>query len=697
MGEGLLIRSALTGAFHREIRSANPALEQSLKLKERVVPPCFPIDLGGYCDTMSTTANVETHEFQAETRRLLDLVIHSLYTHKEIFLRELISNASDAIDRLRFEALTSPELAEPGWEPEIRLECDTFARTLTISDNGVGMSRDEVIQNIGSIAKSGTREMLDAVKARKDGAAPPELIGNFGVGFYSAFMAADKVILETKRAGSDEAVRWESRADGVYTIAPAEKRSHGTVITLHLKPVDHDAGIEDYTDERTLERIVKRYSDFIAYPIRHKVRRETKETDEKGVVMPDGKTTVVTEDKLLNAQKPLWARAESEASDEEYKDFYRDLTGDWEEPLLRFSYKAEGVSEYQALVYVPQSSPQDLYLYGSPYGLRLYARRVMIMERAEELLPRYLRFLRGVVDSADLPLNVSRQMLQENRHIAQIRKWLTKKALDSFSKLQQDDPEKYLTFWKEFGRALKEGLTAEFAHKDKLVSLLLCETSAKPAGELTTLAGYVERMPEGQNDIYYLTAESRALCESSPLLEAFKSKGWEVLYFTDPVDEIVVEYLPEFEGKRLKSAGKGEVDLGEKKDIEEASAKHKDLLSSLQTKLDEWIKNVRLSTRLTSSPACLASDEHDLSPTMERMMRMSGGEGMPRQKRILELNPKHDIVRKLQERYEKDSKDPIVGEYAELLYGYAALAEGSELPDPVRFNQLLAGLMARGA
>ncbi|MCB9384321.1 MAG: molecular chaperone HtpG [Bryobacterales bacterium] len=645
---------------------------------------------------MSTTQNVETHEFQAETRRLLDLVIHSLYTHKEIFLRELISNASDAIDRLRFEALTAPELTGDGWEPEIRLDVDVAARTLSIRDNGIGMKRDEVIQNIGSIAKSGTREMLEAVKARKDGSAPPELIGNFGVGFYSAFMAADKVRLTTRRAGSDEAVLWESRADGVYTLQPGERRTHGTTITLELKPVDAEGGIEDYTDEHVLERIVKRYSDFIAYPIRLEVRREKKETDEKGIVTPDGKTTIVTEDKLLNAQKPLWARAESEVDEQEYHDFYKDLTGDWEDPMLHFAYKAEGVSEYQALVYVPKSSPQDLYLYGSPYGLRLYARRVMIMDRAEELLPRYLRFLRGVVDSADLPLNVSRQMLQENRHIGQIRKWLTKKALDSLSKLQADEPETYLTLWKEFGRALKEGLTSEFSHKDKLVSLLLCETSAKPAGELTTLADYVSRMPEGQNDIFYLTAESRALCESSPLLEAFKEKGWEVLYFVDPVDEIVVEYLPEFEGKRLKSAAKGDVDLGEKKDIEEAAASYKDMLGALQGKLDEWIKNVRLSSRLTSSPACLASDEHDMSPTMERMMRMSGG-AMPRQKRILELNAKHEIVRKLQERYEKDANDPILGDYAELLYGYAALAEGSELPDPVRFNQLLASLMARGA
>ncbi len=646
---------------------------------------------------MSTAANVETHEFQAETRRLLDLVIHSLYTHKEIFLRELISNASDAIDRLRFETLTTPELAEQGWTPEIRLETDLVGRTLTVSDNGVGMSRDEVIDNIGSIAKSGTREMLEAAKAKKDAGAPPELIGNFGVGFYSSFMAADKVILETRRAGADEAVRWESRADGTYTLSPGERRGHGTTIRLELKPVDPEAGVEDYTDEHTLERIVKRYSDFIAYPIRHKVQKEKKETDEKGVVTPDGKTTIVTEDKLLNAQKPLWARSESEASEEEYRDFYKDLTGDWEEPLLRFSFKAEGVSEYQALVYVPKTGSHDLYLYGSPYGLRLYARRVMIMEQAEELLPRYLRFLRGVVDSADLPLNVSRQMLQENRHVSQIRKWLSKKALDSLGKLQEEDAEKYLAFWKEFGRALKEGLTSEFALKDKLVSLLLSETSAQAAGELTTLADYVKRMPEDQNEIYYLTAESRAMCESSPLLEAFKSKGWEVLYFIDPVDEIVVQYLPEFEGKRLKSAGKGEVDLGGKKDIEEAAEKHKDMLAALQGNLDALVKNVRLSSRLTDSPACLSSDEHDMSPAMERMMRMSGGGEMPRQKRILELNPKHEIVQKLQGRFETDAKDPLVGEYAELLYGYATLAEGSELPDPVRFNQLLANLMTRGA
>ncbi|MEZ5395317.1 MAG: molecular chaperone HtpG [Bryobacterales bacterium] len=646
---------------------------------------------------MSTAANVETHEFQAETRRLLDLVIHSLYTHKEIFLRELISNASDAIDRLRFEALTSPDLAETGWEPEIRLAVDRVARTLTISDNGIGMSRDEVIQNIGSIAKSGTREMLEAVKARKDGSAPPELIGNFGVGFYSAFMAADKVRLVTRRAGSDEAVQWESRADGVYTLQPGERRTHGTTITLELKPVDAEGGIEDYTDEYALERIIKRYSDFIAYPIRMKVSREEKETDENGIVTPDGKSTIVTEDKLLNAQKPLWARSESEADEQEYRDFYKDLTGDWEDPLLHFAYKAEGVSEYQALVYVPKSSPQDLYLYGSPYGL------APLRSARDDHGSR-----RGAA-AALLALPARRGRL--GRPAAE------RLAPDASGEpAHRADPEV----------AHKEGarlaLEAAGRRSGKVLGLLegirpgaqgRPDVGVLPQGQAGLAAAVrdlgqargrahhagrlrLARMPEGQNDIFYLTAESRALCESSPLLEAFKEKGWEVLYFVDPVDEIVVEYLPEFEGKRLKSAAKGDLDLGEKKDIEAAAANYKDMLGALQGKLDEWIKSVRLSSRLTSSPACLASDEHDMSPTMERMMRMSGGE-LPRQKRILELNAKHEIVRKLQERYEKDANDPILADYAELLYGYAALAEGSELPDPVRFNQLLASLMARGA
>ncbi len=648
-------------------------------------------------------AQVETREFQAETKKLLDLVIHSLYTNKEIFLRELISNASDALDRLRFEALTNPKLSAEGEDLEIRLTPDLAKRTLTVSDNGIGMSRQEVIDNIGSIAKSGTREIVEKLKKAKESGAPPELIGNFGVGFYSAFMVADKVIVETRKAGEDEATRWESRADGTYTIAPGERRKHGTSVTLELKPADADAGIEDYTNEWTLESIVKRHSDFISYPVRLKVTREEKEKDAKGIVKPDGTTSIVTEDKTLNSQTPIWARSESDVSDEEYNEFYQHLTGDWEEPLLRLALKAEGVSEYQSLLYIPSRSPQDLYYYNSEYGLRLYAKRVMIMERSEELLPRWLRFVQGVVDAADLPLNVSRQMLQESRHVAQIRKWLTRKALDALASLQQDEPDKYRTFWEQFGKAVKEGLTTEFQHKDRLTKLLQFPTSAD-ASKDATLDEYVARMKEGQQEIYYLSGESRAMCENSPLLEAFNTKGYEVLFLTDAVDELVMQYLPEYDGKKLKSVAKGEVNLGseeEKKkaeeDLKQTAEHHKGLLDFLQGRLNEHVKKVRLSHRLTESPACLATDEHDMSPQMERLMRLSQGEGAPRQKRILELNPKHAIVQKLQHRYDVDANDPLLPEYAELLYGYAALAEGAEMPDPVRFNKLLATLMARSA
>lgn len=652
---------------------------------------------------MSTAAQSETREFQAETKQLLDLVIHSLYTNKDIFLRELISNASDALDRLRFESLTTPDLMAESDTLEIRLDTDLSARTLSVSDNGIGMSRDEVIANIGSIAKSGTRELAQKLKEAKGGQAPPELIGNFGVGFYSAFMVADRVTVDTLRAGEESAVRWESRADGTYTIEPSERTTRGTTVTLHLKPADPESGIQDYLDEWTLEQIVKRYSDFVSHPIRHKVAREKKETDEKGIPKPDGATTVVTEDKVLNSQTPIWARSEGEVSEDDYNAFYRQISGDWEKPMLRFSYKAEGVSEYQTLVYVPSQSPQDLYYYNSDFGLRLYARRVLIIESCEELLPRFLRFLRGVADAADLPLNVSRQMLQENRHVAQIRKWLTRKVLDSLAKLQSDEPEKYLAFWQQFGRAVKEGVATEFQHKDRIAKLMLFESSADPKA-MTTLAEYVERMPEGQEDIYYLSGESRAMCENSPLLEGFLAKGYEVLFLTDGVDELALQYMPEFDGTKLKSVAKADANLGSDEEKKEAEAKLKEsaeklkgLTASLASTLDSHVKQVRLSNRLTESPACLVAEEHDMSPQMERLMRMSQGDAAPRQKRILELNPSHQIVQRLQARYAAASEDPQIAEYAELLYGYAALAEGLDLPDPARFNKLLARLMARDA
>ena len=619
-------------------------------------------------------AQVETYQFQAETKQLLDIMIHSLYTTKEIFLRELISNASDALDRLRFESLTKPELTAEDSTTEIRIDADRDARTLTISDTGIGMNRDEVIEHIGTIAKSGTRELREKMREGASTSDLEELIGQFGVGFYSAFMVADRVTLLTRRAGEQRATRWESTGDGQYTISDADKPTRGTSITLHLKPVDHENGIEDYTDKWVLSRIVKRHSDFVNYPI-------------------------IYTDETLNSMKPLWTRAASEVTESEYAEFYKHISHDFSDPLYHFAARAEGVLEYQALIFFPSQAPFEMYYHGYESGLRLYAKGVLIMEQCPDLLPHYLRFVKGVVDSENLPLNISRQMLQQDRQIAQIRKWLTKKSLDALQHLFDKEPEKYLELWKQFGRALKEGATTDLENKDRLVSLLLFESS-HDAEKLTTLKDYVARMPAEQTDIFYLTGESRAVVENSPHLEAFKEKGYEVLYLVQTVDELLVQSLTEFEGKKLKSVGKGTVQLGSEEErarVEETLKKEQEetagLLQSIQQHLDEYLKEVRLTNRLTNSPVCLVGGEMDFSPQMERLLQMGGG-ARPKQKRIMELNPRHDIVAKMRQRYEKDSGDPKLGKYAELLYGYALLAEGSELPDPPQFNRLLAELMA---
>ena len=649
---------------------------------------------------MTTTTAPETHTFQAETRQLLDLMIHSLYTNKEIFLRELISNASDACDRLRFEALTTEGLLDGDETLEIRIESDQDGRTLTIQDNGVGMSRDEVVANIGTIAKSGSREMMQKMAA---GEKPTdeqlgELIGQFGVGFYSAFMVADKVTLVTRRAGETTATRWVSEGAGEYTLEEAQRDGRGTTITLHLKEVDKDSGVEDFTDQWVIQRIVKRYSDFVTYPVIFKDEREEVEKDDDGNPIEGGKKSIVVEDKTLNSMKPIWTRPESEVEDSEYAEFYKHISHDWNEPMKTLRYRAEGRIEYQALLFLPSQAPFDLHYYAYEYGLQLYVRRVMIMDRCEDLLPRYLRFMKGVVDSSDLPLNISRQRLQEDRHISQMRKWLTKKILDTLADLKKNDEEKYLEFWTQFGKSMKEGLSSDFDNKDKLLPLILFESS-HDAEKLTTLAEYVERMGEDQEDIYYLTGDSRSAIDNSPHLEAFKAKGGEVLYLTDTVDELVVQHLFDFEGKKLKSVGKGTVELGSKeekeqqeKEVKEKEESHKDLLEALQKHLDEHIKQVRLSTRLTVSPACLVGAEHDYSPQLEKLLQKGEGGG-PKQRRILELNPDHEILGRLQERYAANADDPLVGEYGELLMGYALLAEGTELPDAVRFNQLVATMM----
>jgi len=644
-------------------------------------------------------AKVEERRFQVETKRLLDLMIHSLYTNKEIFLRELISNASDALDRLRFEALTNPTLLEENDKYEIRLETDKEARTLSVSDTGIGMSRDEVMANIGTIARSGTDEARKGLEAAPTAQMAAELIGRFGVGFYASFMVADKVVLTTRKAGESAATRWESTADGTYLLSEAERDQRGTTVTLHLKQADPEIGIEDFTDQWALSRVVRKYSDFVTYPI---IGEYIREESGKDVGLARGfDPTVVIEDKILNSMKPIWGRPQAEVSESEYADFYRRISNDFTPPFKTVALKAEGTIEYQALLFIPAQAPYDLFYHDYQGGLRLYAKRVMVMENCAELLPGYLRFIKGVVDSADLPLNISRQTLQQDRSLTQIRKWLTKKVLDLLAVLFEKDRDNYLKFWGQFGRALKEGFSSDYENKERILSLLLFQSSADPE-KLTTLKGYVERMKEGQEEIYYLTGESRGVVENSPHLEAFKERGYEALYLTEPVDELLTQSLWDYEGKKLKSAGKGALKLGDNQgEMEKVQAElmkkeeeAADLFVSMQKALDEHVKQVRLSNRLVASPACLVGAEMDYSPQMERLLQKGKGGG-PKQRRILELNPNHEIFAKLEERFRQNKEDKAIGEYAEVLFGYALLAEGSEIPEPAKFNRLVVGLMLK--
>ncbi len=645
--------------------------------------------------------HVETHRFQAETQQLLHLMIHSLYTNKEIFLRELISNASDALDKLRFEYLTHPELKNDNETLEIRLEVDKEHRTLTIHDNGIGMNKQEVIKNIGTIAHSGTKEMLGNLKGSDHQELSNTLIGQFGVGFYSSFMVADRVTLVTRRAGEEEATRWESTGDGTYQISDAIRPTHGTSVTLHLKEADPENKLDDYADTWQLKRIVKRYSDFVSFPIRCKEEREIPKRDAEGNEVDDEFETTV-EEVTFNSMKPLWTRRESEIQKDELSEFYKHIAHDWRPALTHLLLKVEGSLEYQALLFIPSEPSQDLYYYGAERGLQLYVRRVLIMERCQELLPSYLRFVRGVVDSADLPLNVSRELLQQDRHITQIRKYLTRKLLDKLKEMKEaEDNAEYLKFWKAFGRAIKEGLAEDFEHRERIADLLLFQSSAD-SEKWVSLREYTERMKDGQEAIYYLTGESREVVEHSPHLEAFKAKGVEVLYLIDAIDEIMVQHLTEYKDKKLQSVGKGEIDLGTDEEKEKAEKERKEkqkeiapLLDKIKDKLSKHIKEVRLSSRLTNSPVCLVGNEHDHSANFERLLNQSQSRKIPKQKRIMELNPQHPIFLQLEKRYQANTEDPSVGEYAEILLGYALLAEGSELHDPHRFNQLVASMMER--
>jgi molecular chaperone HtpG len=637
------------------------------------------------------TETVERHEFQAEVKQLLDLMVHSLYSDKDVFLRELVSNASDALDKLRFEALTRPELA-PSAELEIRLERDPSKRTLSIADNGIGMTRDDLVKNIGTIAKSGTKEFLAAAKAKNEKELPPELIGQFGVGFYSAFMVADKIVVVSRRAGSEQASRWESTGDGTYSLSEAERATPGTTVTLELKPVDDERGMHDYTDEHELRRIVKRYSDFVAYPIRTSVWRKAE--DEKS----DAK---VLEDVTLNSRKAIWDRPKSEVTEEEYQAFYRHLTHDWSDALRTIPVRIEGTLEAYALLYVPTKAPFDLYSPEMKRGVQLYVKRVFVMDECRDLMPSYFRFVRGVVDAHDLSLNVSREILQKDRQIQIIRKQLVKKLFATLDEMKREQAEQYGVFWRAFGPVLKEGLMQpEGDEQEKLLGLLQA-SSTHEDDALTSLGDYVSRMKEGQDAIYYLTGPTPEAVAKSPLLEGFKKKGYEVLLFSDPIDEIWLDHPPKFADKPLKSIGRGEALLGSederKKENEALEAKQKeyaDLLACLRVHLQGEIKEVRLSARLTDSAACLVGDEHDMTPRMQRMLEQLGQKAPPVQ-RILELNPTHALVTKLQALFAADKADPRLELYAKLLLGQAHLAESGVVPDPIAFSKVLADVMVR--
>lgn len=659
------------------------------------------------------TDQVEQLEFQAETHQLLELMIHSVYSNKDTFLRELISNASDALDKLRLESFRDKDLEVDTSDLHIELEVDKDARVLTVRDNGIGMSRAEVVDLIGTLAKSGTAELRRQLLESKGGesaVSSEDLIGQFGIGFYSTFMVADKVTLTTRRAGENSGTRWESAAgSSTYTIETLDEAPQGTAVSLHLKSADEDDHLFDYTQEWKLREIVKKYSDFISWPIRMTVERTVTEGEGE-----EKEEKTILEEQTLNSQKALWTRPRSDVSDEEYKEFYKHVSHAWDDPLEIIPLKAEGTFEYQALLFIPSHAPFDLFMREHKRGVQLYVRRVFIMDNCEELMPEYLRFVKGVVDAQDLSLNVSREILQQDRQIQMIRKRLVRKVLSTIKEMQTAETaeategaeagsakdSKYRTFWNEFGRVLKEGLLSDFDNRETILQVSSF-ASTHSDSEPTTLAQYVERMAEGQDKIYYMTGESRQQIENSPHMEAFKAKGLEVLILTDPVDEMWVGSVPEFDGKPFQSIAKGEVDLEteeEKKASEQLREQQEkdfgDVLKWLQETLSDSVKEVRLTSRLTTSPACIVGDVFDFTPQLERMYRASG-QALPESKRILELNPDHPLVTGLRDAYAKDDKSEDLPATAELLYGTAVLAEGGELKDPAHFAQLLADRLTK--
>lgn len=625
----------------------------------------------------------KTLEFRTELKQLLDIIVHSLYSDQEIFLRELISNACDAIDKLRFESLTNPALIDDDADWQIRLSVDKDTNTLTISDNGLGMSEETIVENLGTIARSGTREFLERLRATKADDRP-DLIGQFGVGFYSAFMVADRVTVVSRMAGEDQAVRWESDGEGTFRLDPAERASRGTDITLHLK-----SDALEFLEEHRLRHVVKKYSDFVEHPIVMEVEK-TIPAEEEG-----GEPTVERGDEVLNSRQALWLRPASEVEEADYHAFYKQVSRDFQDPARTIHFSAEGTVEFRALLFLPAQRPFDFY-WGEPkVSLQLYVQRVFIMDDCQDLLPGYLRFVKGVVDSADLPLNVSREMLQENAVLRRIRKGLVSKILRTLGEMKKDEPEAYAEFFKEFGPVLKEGLTQDHENRDTLADLLLFESTATEPGQAVSLQDYVDAMPPDQEAIYYLIGENRAQIEHSPLLEGVRAKDQHVLLLTDAVDEFVVGALPEYQEKKLQAVDRGAMDADDVP--EEVRARFSPLFEAMGAVLDE-IREVRASTRLKDSAACLVADENAMSAHMERLMKRMGRENeLPDTSRILELNPEHAAVQALHTLYEADATDPRVEDYARLLYDQAVIAEGSTVKDPNAMARRINQLIARSA
>ncbi|MGI9213549.1 MAG: molecular chaperone HtpG [Methylococcaceae bacterium] len=638
---------------------------------------------------MTTTENKVTLGFEAEVKQLLQLMIHSLYSNKEIFLRELISNASDAADKLRFLALGNDALYEGDAALKIRIDFDKDQRTLSITDNGVGMTRDEVRENIGTIARSGTRKFFDALTG--DALKDSQLIGQFGVGFYSAFIVADRVTLETRKAGEgvDQGVRWESAGEGEFTLESIDKAEHGTRVILHLRE-----GEDDFMEPWRLRSIIRKFSDHISLPIMMKKDAPAPSTEQEAdeVVV---ETAPAEEWETVNSASALWSKSREEITDEQYNEFYKHVSHDFQEPLTRLHSKVEGTNEYTLLLYLPARAPFDMWDRDAKHGVKLYVRKIFIMEGSEKLMPRYLRFVRGVIDSDSLPLNVSREILQEDKLLEKIRSGAVKKVLGLLEDLVKNEPEQYQVFWNEFGQVFKEGPIEDFKNKDRIAKLLrFASTHADSDAQNVSLDDYIGRMQEGQDKIYYITAENYGSARNSPHLEIFRRKGIEVLLLSDRVDDWLVGYLTDYEGKHMQSVAKGDLDLGaladeeEKKMAEEQTKNMEPVIERLKKALGERISDVRVSHRLTDSPACLISDVYGMSRTMEKLMKTMG-QSMPASKPIFEINPDHALIGRLNQ----EADETRFSELAHVLYDQSILSEGGQLDDPASFVRRLNGLL----